>query len=321
MSITIEKARSKTLGGTPLSIDEAIQLGETVGSDDLCTLADEVRVARCGNKVHTCSIVNARSGRCPEDCHWCAQSARFNTGVKEYPLVDTESVTAVYRQSRDMGVSRMALVTSGRRVTPEQLPAFCDIYNKVSDEGPFGLCASMGLLGLDEMKALRAAGVSRYHCNLETASSLFHTLCTTHTREQKLATIWAAREAGMQVCSGGIIGMGETRRQRLELAEEARMAGADSIPVNLLCPIPGTPLENAPALPEEEIIVSIALMRLIAPDCQIFFAGGRARLSDRAVRRILRGGANGAMVGNMLTTVGPDMEADFKMFNDLGYEV
>ena len=179
----------------------------------------------------------------------------------------------------------------------------------------------MGLLNRQELQALYDAGVRRYHCNLETSASYFPTLCTTHTREDKLRTIRIAQEIGMDVCSGGIIGMGETLMQRLELAAESRDAGAVSIPVNLLIPIKGTPLQDTPLISERDVILTIALMRLVAPKQTIRFAGGRARMSAAATVRMLRGGANGAIVGDMLTTIGNAMEDDRKLFASAGLKI
>lgn len=309
------------MGSKPLSITEALELNGRLTLGELCDMADRVRRENLGNIIHTCSIVNARSGRCPEDCHWCAQSARYRTGCREYPVVDIDELHKVYDMSASHGVQRLSLVTSGRRVTPEQMPVFLDMFRSLARRGKMQLCASMGLLSRAELQALKDAGVTRYHCNLEAAGSLFPKLCTTHTRADKLATIRAALEVGLEVCVGGIIGMGETLGQRLELAAEARAAGARSIPVNILCPIEGTPLANQEPLDEEEVIRSVALMRLVAPDCDIFFAGGRARLSRDAVSRMLRGGADGAMVGNLLTTIGNDTDSDFELFRSLGYSI
>jgi len=304
----------------PLSIDEALALGERMPLDELCDKADRVRLAMRGNVIHTCSIVNARSGRCPEDCHWCAQSAHYRTGCNEYSAIGRKELYEAYDFSNIHGVERFSLVTSGRRVTPDRMPEFADMFRSLRERGSMKLCASMGLLSKSELQELKDAGVTRYHCNLEAAESLFGWLCTTHTRADKLATIKAAQEVGLEVCVGGIIGMGENMRQRLELICESRAAGARAFPLNILCPISGTPLANQPPLSDEEIIRTVALMRLVAPDCDIFFAGGRARLSDATVGRMLRGGADGAMVCNMLTVAGNDIDRDFTLFKDLGYE-
>ena len=173
------------------------------------------------------------------------------------------------------GVKRLSIVCSGRKVAMNDIRRFCELYKKTRERSDISLCASMGLLNREELQALYDAGIRRYHCNLETAASYFPSLCTSHTREDKLRTIRLAREVGMEVCSGGIIGMGETLRQRLEMAEEAREAGAVSIPINLLNPIAGTPLEHTPLISEPDVILTVALMRFVAPGLTLRFAGGR----------------------------------------------
>lgn len=311
----------KALQGHGATVDEAVKLDATCTTDELCEGADRVRRARQGNRVDTCSIVNARSGRCTEDCKWCAQSRHFKTGVDEYDIVDTDALLEAARVNDRRGVRRLSLVTSGRRVSRRDIDRFCELYRAIARETGLFMCASMGLLDRESLERLRDAGVRRYHCNLETSASFFPTLCSTHTHADKIATIRAAREAGLEVCSGGIIGMGETMRQRLEMVAEAVEAGACSIPMNILNPIPGTPLGAVPLIGDDEIVRTAALMRLVAPDCVIRFAGGRKRLSEDTVKKMLRGGINGALVGDMLTTVGNNMDEDFNLFRTTGYEI
>lgn len=318
---TLRQITDRLLAGGRATADELLALEPQCTTDELCEAADEIRLKLTGNHLDTCSIINARSGRCSEDCAWCAQSRRFHTGVDEYDIVDTGLAVASAKANRAYGVERFSLVTSGRRVTGEQMPRFCDIYRRIAAETDIYLCASMGLLGYDEMTMLAEAGVKRYHCNLETSSEYFPQLCRSHTRADKLATIEAARRAGLAVCSGGIIGMGETLRDRLLLAKEAYEAGASSIPVNILNPIPGTALQDTPPLSEEEIIRSVALMRFMAPDAVMRFAGGRARLSRETTERILRGGMNGVMIGDLLTTRGNDADEDYALFRRTGYDI
>lgn len=306
--------------GSPATVDEALELNKTCATGALCEAADSVRRKWCGNAIHTCSIVNARSGKCGEDCKWCAQSAHHSTGISEYDCISLRDTMDAFNANRSKGVKRFSLVTSGRSVATRHMKQFCDLYRELQKEGGMDLCASMGLLSREQLRQLRDCGVTRYHCNLETSASYFPTLCSTHTTRDKLDTIRAAREVGMEVCCGGIIGMGESMRDRLELAQLAREAGAVSIPVNILQPIKGTPLENVPLIEEDEIIRSIALMRLMAPKCVIHFAGGRARLSHDTMARILRGGANGALVGDMLTTIGNKMDDDYRLFEETGYD-
>lgn len=318
---TLRQITDRLLAGGRATADELLALEPQCTTDELCEAADEIRLKLTGNHLDTCSIINARSGRCSEDCAWCAQSRRFHTGVDEYDIVDTGLAVASAKANRAYGVERFSLVTSGRRVTGEQMPRFCDIYRRIAAETDIYLCASMGLLGYDEMTMLAEAGVKRYHCNLETSSEYFPQLCRSHTRADKLATIEAARRAGLAICSGGIIGMGETLRDRLLLAKEAYEAGASSIPVNILNPIPGTALQDTPPLSEDEIIRSVALMRFMAPDAVMRFAGGRARLSRETTERILRGGMNGVMIGDLLTTRGNDADEDYALFRRTGYDI
>lgn len=316
----LERVTEAALRGEPASIDDALAIGREYPLEAVCAAADRVCRTRTGTRVDTCSIVNARSGRCSEDCKWCAQAARHHTGIEEYDHISDQDLSLAVAEARRRGVKRFSLVCSGRKVGGATLRRFCDHYRQMAREGGLGLCASMGLLGPEEMRQLKEAGVSRYHCNLETSSDYFPSFCSTHTRQQKLDTIKAAREAGLEVCSGGIIGMGETMEQRLRMAQEACQAGAVSIPVNILQPIPGTPLGDTPLIDEHEIVLSMALMRLVAPDQTIRFAGGRARLSPRATQMCLRGGVNGALVGDMLTTVGANIDQDREAFARAGLE-
>lgn len=323
----------KALRGEPAPISLCLRLADDINSSQaphdwnsglfsaICDAADRVREALHGDVADTCSIVNGRSGRCTEDCKWCAQASRHHTGCREYEFVSDEEYFSTLRANDAAGVKRFSIVCSGRKVAMNDIRRFCDLYRRSHEISGMSLCASMGLLNREELQALYDAGVRRYHCNLETSASYFPTLCTTHTREDKLRTIRMAREVGMEVCSGGIIGMGETLAQRLELAAESRDAGAISIPVNLLNPIKGTPLENTPLISEPEVVLTIALMRLVAPKQTIRFAGGRARMSADATARMLRGGANGAIVGDMLTTIGNAMEEDRKLFTSVGLKI
>lgn len=306
--------------GLPATVEEALQLNTLYSTTELCKAADAIRIKWCGNKIHTCSIVNARSGRCSENCKWCAQSGCHKTGIQEYERIPKEEALKSYAVNKSRGASCFSMVTSGRKVLSKDIEYFCGIYKEMSEQGGVELCASMGLLSREQLQQLWDSGVRKYHCNLESSPSYFATLCTTHTIEDKLATIRIARDMGFTVCCGGIIGMGETMRDRLELAAMARDAGASSIPINILQPIKGTPLQDIEPISEDEIERSVALMRFIAPKCTLHFAGGRARLSRPTTARILRGGMNGALVGDMLTTVGNNVEEDFKLFKSVDYE-
>lgn len=317
----INELKQRVLCGGEISLDEAVALAETADLDALCEAADEIRKKFCGDKIDTCSIINARSGLCGEDCKWCSQSKHFATGVVQYEIVDTQRMLDLAKAYDQYGVKRFSLVTSGRRVILKDADKFCDDYRQLRESTGLRLCASMGLVDKETLQKLKDAGVERYHCNMETSAAYFKTLCTTHTPDDKRRTIEAAKEVGMTVCSGGIIGMGETMRQRLEMAFELREMGVNSVPINVLNPIPGTPLEHTPLISDEEIVRTVAVYRFILPDKVLRFAGGRARLPRTTVEHILRGGMNGAMIGDLLTTTGNDEADDFRLFRECGFDI
>ncbi|MEZ3564403.1 MAG: biotin synthase BioB [Duncaniella sp.] len=314
--------RDRILSGGSLTADEALELVNLTDSSrkELYDTAAEITRHFGPRKFDSCSIINARSGRCPEDCKWCAQSAHFNTTINSYPLVEREVCMDMAAYNQRAGIGRFSLVTSGRTVKGEALDTICSYYRQLSRDTDIYLCASMGLLDDEAMERLAQAGVKRYHCNLETAASFFPSLCSTHSREEKLAAIARARRAGMEICSGGIIGMGETMRQRVEFALELREVNPVSIPLNVLQPIPGTPLEHMPPLTDTEILDTVAIFRLVHPRVIIRFAGGRARISPQAQREALRIGVNGAIMGDLLTTIGAQIEQDKTMIKECGYD-
>ncbi len=309
----------KICDGYMLNETEAYELLD-MQSEDLRQAALLVSKQMVPRKFDSCSIINARSGHCSENCKWCAQSAHFSTGCQNYDVVDHDECLREARHNHERGIARFSLVGSGRAVRGEAFGKVCAMLREIHDTVGIKTCASLGLLDRESLRELRRSGVTRYHCNLETAPSFFGTLCTTHTIEDKIHTIEMAREEGLEVCSGGIIGMGETPRQRVEFALTLRRINPVSIPVNVLCPIPGTPLENMPPIPEDEIIDTIAMIRLIHPKAHIRFAGGRARLSPESQVLAMRIGANGAIMGDMLTTVGSTIVDDRDLIAKAGYE-
>ena len=315
----IHTLKEKVLAGQLLTDDEAYAL-PSFGSSELREAAAEITAAMCPAEFEPCSIINARSGRCSENCKWCAQSAHFNAKCEIYDLVDHKECIEAARYNHERGVKRFSLVASGKKVSGDSLRRMCAMLSEIRRDVGIEVCASMGLLGHDELQQLKDAGVKRYHCNLETAPSHFATLCTTHTIDDKLATIHAAHSLGMEVCSGGIIGMGETMRQRVEFALTLRKAQPVSIPVNVLSPIPGTPLGDTPLISEDEILDSVAIIRLIHPTVQIRFAGGRARMSKEAQLQAMRIAVNSGIVGDLLTTIGSSIAEDKELAREAGYK-
>lgn len=318
--MTLSELTEKALSGNGVTRDEALFLAYYPDIDKLCDAADKVCRAHCGNKVDSCSIVNARSGMCGEDCKWCAQATRYATGCDTYNFIEEEEVMRAARLNESEGIGRISLVTSGRAVSDKDLDKFCDTYRRLSSETGLFLCASMGLLGEKQMERLREAGVRRYHCNMETSRKVFSRLCTSHTPDDKLATIAAARKAGLSICSGGIIGMGESMEDRIDFAMELAAIDPDSVPINILNPIKGTPLECTPLISEEDIIRTAAVSRFVLPGKSIRFAGGRMRLSHASMLRMMRGGVNGVLMGDMLTTVSNTIADDRRLFVEADME-
>lgn len=316
--MNLEELKNKCLSGEGVSKEEALWLAQYQDLDSLCDSADEISRKWQGNRVDSCSIINARSGKCGEDCKWCAQASRYNTGCSTYNFISLEETLNCARHNEESGVQRFSLVTSGRYVNDKDLDNFCDIYRRLSKETGLYLCASMGLLDENAMIKLRDAGVKRYHCNMETSEKVFSTLCSTHTPADKKRTIQAAKNAGMEICSGGIIGMGESMEDRIDFALELREIGVDSVPVNILNPMKGTPLQDTPLISEEDIIRTAAIFRFILPTKSIRFAGGRKRLSHDSTLRMLTGGINGVMIGDMLTSLGNSEAEDKALFKEAG---
>lgn len=316
----IEILKEKILKGGQISREEAILLYNTRNKQDLFEAAGQIRDKIAGRRFDTCSIINARSGRCSENCKWCAQSAVFKTNIEEYELVDEQTCLHMARLNDKYGVDKFSFVTSGRALSDRNMDRLCDYARKIKETSELHLCASMGLLKKAQLQKLMDAGIERYHCNLETSPHYFSSLCTTHTTTEKIETIRAAQEIGMEVCSGGIIGMGESMEDRIDLALTLRELGIKSIPINILNPIPGTPLEGTPALSDEEILTTIALFRFIHPDAYLRFAGGRMLIAHIETEAI-RAGINAAIVGDLLTTVGSKVLEDMEKVKALGFDL
>lgn len=316
----IRHLKEKILEGGEITREEIFLLLQEEDKQALFNAAGEIRDKRAGRYFDTCSIINARSGRCSENCKWCAQSAIFPTHIDEYDLVEEQTCLKMARLNAEYGVNKFSFVTSGRALSDRNIERLCNYAVKIREESGLHLCASMGLLKKEQLQKLRDAGIKRYHCNLETSERYFPSLCTTHTYAEKIATIRAAQETGMEVCSGGIIGMGEKMEDRIDLALTLRQLGIKSIPLNILNPIPGTPLEGAGRMPDEEILTTIALFRFIHPEAYLRFAGGRMLIAHLETEAI-QAGINAAIVGDLLTTVGSKVKEDMKKVKELGFSI
>jgi biotin synthase len=267
-----------------------------------------------------CAVINAKSGKCSEDCKFCAQSNRYHTGAKIYPLLDKKIVLEKAGICARKKIHRFSLVTSGKALTTTEVEKICDIVAGIRETAGIHVCASLGLLSAEQYAMLKKAGVTRIHNNLETSERYFGQVCSTHTYSERLAAIEAAKEKGLEICSGGIIGIGETLEDRIDLALEVRRIKAVSMPVNILIPVPGTPFHANKILSKDEVEKTVAIMKIINPDVVIRMAGGRMQLPDKGVGCFLAG-SSAAITGNMLTTDGTTIEEDVKMVESLGFTV
>lgn len=314
----IKEYTDRVLAGERLSAHE---LSELVAAplEPLQEAARNLCRSMCGDSFDLCTITNGKSGTCSEDCKYCAQSACYAAEIEEYPLVSAGTIEKEARYNQRRGVLRFSVVTSGKRLSDEEVDRLCRAYEQAGACG-ISLCASHGLLTKEQFRKLKEAGVSRYHNNLETSRSFFPSICTTHTYDDKIKTIKMAMDAGLTVCSGGIMGMGEGWSDRIDLALQLRDLGIESIPINILNPIPGTPLESREILTKEEVNRIIAIFRFALPKASIRLAGGRGLLPDKGESAFCSG-ANAAISGDMLTTAGISVETDLQMLKKLGFKV
>lgn len=317
--VYVKTLGNKILEGKMITKQEAIELYEQP-LQELCQKANEIRKQFCSNRFDICTIINGKSGRCSENCRFCAQSAYSHTNAAEYPLLPAEEIVAQAKVNDKQGVLRYSIVTSGKRLSDQEVDKMCEAVQKIKEETDISICISFGLLKEEQYRKLKAAGVTRVHNNLETSRKNFPNICTTHTFEDKVNAIRAAQAAGLSVCSGGIMGLGETPEDRIDMALTLRELGIKSVPVNMLNPIPGTPLGQNKKLTAEDMCRIVAVYRFILPDASIRLAGGRGLLPDKG-RSCFLSGANAAISGDMLTTAGITVETDMKLLKELGYEV
>jgi biotin synthase len=287
----------------------------------LVALAHRVRLAYCGPEVELESLVNGKSGACPEDCAFCSQSARFHTDVDVYPFLDLDQVLAAARATREAGATQFCIVVAVRGPEERLLAKVIDAVDAVHRETGLEVACSLGLLTPAQAERLATAGVRRYNHNLETCRAVFPSICTTHTYDDRVSTARLATAAGMELCCGGILGMGETLEQRVDFAFELAALEPCEVPINLLDPRPGTPLGDQALLAPREALQAIALFRLVMPSAWIRLAGGRERVLGELQAMGLLAGANALIVGNYLTTTGRAPEDDLALLDALGMPV
>jgi biotin synthase len=319
----IQKIGDKVLEGGSVSMKEILPLLEAKGPDlmDLVAVANRVRVEFNGNEIDLCSLLNAKSGKCSEDCAFCAQSAHYQTDAPTYPLMNADQMVKEAREAQKRRTGRFCLISSGRQLNDKEFEVILSGLDRIRKETTLDLDCSLGTLSEERAEALKRVGVTRYNHNLETAETHFPKICTTHSFKDRVQTIEVLKGLGFSICCGGIIGLGESPQQRLELAFSVKQLGIECIPFNILNPRPGTPLEHSEGIPPIEIIKTISLFRLVLPKGTIKIAGGReANLRDLQSLALLAG-ANGLIVGNYLTTPGRNAEDDLTMIKDVGFQI
>ncbi len=316
----IQQLAKEIIAGRRLTRDEDLSFFEEVDLEQLAIGANAIREALCNNHVDLCTIINGRGGRCSENCKFCAQSAHNHTGCEEHGMLEPEVVLEDCKKREAAGVHAYSIVTAGRTVEGEELDTLVDTYALLHKECNIRLCASHGLISEEAFTRLKAAGVEMYHANIETSKRNFPNICTTHTYEDKIREIKLAKAAGMTVCSGGIIGMGETWQDRLDMAVSLAELEIESIPINALIPVKGTPLGDLTPLTEDEIIRTVAMFRYINPTAYIRMAAGRNYFKDGG-RRLFQSGVNATITGDMLTTVGNNTKQDMEMLQDMGFDL
>ncbi len=314
----------RVIDGGEILFQEALKLiciEDGRDCDELEKAGHRVLHSFCGDKCDLCSLVNAKSGLCSEDCAFCAQSIHYESGVKEYPFLDCDEIVRRAKEVESMGAHRFCIVTSGKQLEGEDFKKVLDAFRAIKEKTNLKLDGSLGILDDERIQLLKDAGVTRINHNLETSERFFPSICSTHTFSDRYNTVKRLKQSGIEVCSGGIIGLGEELSDRISLAFSLKDLGAECVPVNILNPRPGTPLEGVEKLSAREIIKTIAVFRLILPRVVIKIAGGREVNLGDAQADALRSGANGIIIGGYLTTKGNAFEKDLALVHSAGLRV
>ena len=315
----VKELKEKVLNGKLIGKEEALFLAKEAPLKELTEAANEIRKHFCEDKFDICTIINGKSGKCSENCKFCAQSSFYDTHIKEYSLLNSKAIVKEAKYNDERGVLRFSIVTSGRKLSDKEIDSVCESIKEINKNTSVSVCGSFGLLSEEQYKKLKEAGLTRVHNNLETSRKNFKNICTTHTFDEKVQAIKNAKNAGLNICSGGIMGLGETMEDRIDMALELRELGVLSIPVNILNPIKGTPFENNKLLTNDEVCRIVAVYRFLIPRGAIRLAGGRGLLVDKGESCFLSG-ANAAISGDMLTTSGITIKEDMNLLKKIGYK-
>jgi biotin synthase len=316
----IQKTADSVLSGNFLAADDALRLAATAGPDLPLLFAEASRIREHfkGNSASLCSIINAKSGRCPENCAFCAQSSAHTTNVQVYPLVDEDEIVNCARSAERNGARCYGIITSGTGIQPgSELEKICRAVRRIKAETGIDPSCSLGILDYKTALLLKEAGMVTYHHNLETSRSFFPSICTTHDYQDDVETIRAVKQAGLKACCGGIFGLGEGFSHRVEMAETLRELDVDTVPINFLNPVEGTRLADAAFLTPMECLKIIAVYRFMLPTKDLTVCGGREKNLRELQSWIFLAGASGMMTGNYLTTPGREPEQDRQMLIDL----
>ncbi len=284
---------------------------------ELTTQANKIRHDFLGNKLELCSILNAKSGSCKEDCKFCAQAYKYQLDTPVYLLKSKQEIIAAATRAKAIGAERFGIVTSGNRLTSRELETVIAAIREIKKNLDIGICASLGALTRADLRKLKAAGLTRYHHNLETSPNFYPQIVSTHTFEERVDTVKAAKQAGLEVCSGGIIGMGETWQDRLALAYLLKGLNVDSVPINFLIPIKGTPLAKLKPISFEDALRVLAIFRIILKDKTIKIAAGRETVLKDMQAQGFMAGANGMIIGGYLTVQGQELNQDYKLIGEV----
>ncbi len=319
----IRECQEKVFSGIGISTEDAEKLFNIPDESiqDLARCANEITRDFNGDKVDVEQLNNIKKNACSEDCTFCGQSAFFDTGIESYQLPTPDEVVSKAQKAKEEGAESYCLVAAWREPTPRNFEKVCKIISKVNDKVGISVECSLGFLTIQQAKKLKELHVKRYNHNLETAKSKFPEICTTHTYEDRLKTLGIARDAGLELCTGGIIGLGETRAQRLELSLELSRLFPEEVTINILVPIPGTPLELQTDLPDSEIIRIFSVIRFLLPESVIKISGGREEKLDDSGEKLLQSGANGIITAGYLTLEGNEAKKDLKMIEKIGLKV